>query len=60
MVYYRGLLMSLAVSLVFIILLRFTAGLLLWIIIASVVLLLAYGEKRFSFKMLPCVCEREK
>uniref|UniRef100_A0A674M9W3 Choline transporter-like protein n=1 Tax=Takifugu rubripes TaxID=31033 RepID=A0A674M9W3_TAKRU len=38
-----GLLMSLAVSLVFIILLRFTAGLLLWITIASVVLLLAYG-----------------
>uniref|UniRef100_A0A674NUZ4 Choline transporter-like protein n=1 Tax=Takifugu rubripes TaxID=31033 RepID=A0A674NUZ4_TAKRU len=43
MLYYRGLLMSLAVSLVFIILLRFTAGLLLWITIASVVLLLAYG-----------------
>ncbi|XP_029686337.1 choline transporter-like protein 5-A isoform X2 [Takifugu rubripes] len=39
-----GLLMSLAVSLVFIILLRFTAGLLLWITIASVVLLLAYEK----------------
>lgn len=52
MLYYRGLLMSLAVSLVFIILLRFTAGLLLWITITSVVLLLAYGEKRFFFKML--------
>lgn len=40
----RGLLISLAVSLVFILLLRFTAGLLLWTTIISVVLLLAYGE----------------
>uniref|UniRef100_A0A8D3BRJ4 Choline transporter-like protein n=1 Tax=Scophthalmus maximus TaxID=52904 RepID=A0A8D3BRJ4_SCOMX len=39
----RGLLISLAVSLVFILLLRFTAGLLLWTTIISVVLLLAYG-----------------
>uniref|UniRef100_A0A8D3C7Z4 Choline transporter-like protein n=1 Tax=Scophthalmus maximus TaxID=52904 RepID=A0A8D3C7Z4_SCOMX len=38
-----GLLISLAVSLVFILLLRFTAGLLLWTTIISVVLLLAYG-----------------
>lgn len=36
--------MSLAVSLALIILLRFTAGLLLWITIAGVTLLLAYGE----------------
>ncbi|KAF0047504.1 hypothetical protein F2P81_001137 [Scophthalmus maximus] len=38
----RGLLISLAVSLVFILLLRFTAGWLLWTTIISVVLLLAY------------------
>ncbi|CAK6974265.1 choline transporter-like protein 5-A [Scomber scombrus] len=38
-----GLLISLAVSLVFILLLRFTAGLLLWLTIISVILLLAYG-----------------
>uniref|UniRef100_A0A672G5T5 Choline transporter-like protein n=1 Tax=Salarias fasciatus TaxID=181472 RepID=A0A672G5T5_SALFA len=38
-----GLLMSLAVSLVFILLLRFTAGLLLWATILGVILLLAYG-----------------
>ncbi|XP_070701125.1 choline transporter-like protein 5-A [Pempheris klunzingeri] len=38
-----GLLLSLAVSLVFILLLRFTAGLLLWLTIITVVLLLAYG-----------------
>ncbi|XP_078143714.1 choline transporter-like protein 5-A [Centroberyx gerrardi] len=38
-----GLLISLAVSLVFILLLRFTAGLLLWFTIISVILLLAYG-----------------
>ncbi|XP_067460909.1 choline transporter-like protein 5-A isoform X1 [Thunnus thynnus] len=38
-----GLLISLAVSLVFILLLRFTAGLLLWVTIISVILLLAYG-----------------
>eukprot|EP00064_Thunnus_orientalis_P016516 superscaffoldBa00003297_g16582 len=37
-----GLLISLAVSLVFILLLRFTAGLLLWVTIISVILLLAY------------------
>uniref|UniRef100_A0AAQ4PV61 Choline transporter-like protein n=1 Tax=Gasterosteus aculeatus aculeatus TaxID=481459 RepID=A0AAQ4PV61_GASAC len=39
----RGLLLSLAVSLVFILLLRFTASLLLWTTITSVILLLAYG-----------------
>ncbi|KAM4624059.1 choline transporter-like protein 5-A [Polymixia lowei] len=38
-----GLLISLAVSLVFILLLRFTAGLLLWFTIIAVILLLAYG-----------------
>ncbi|KAM8850079.1 choline transporter-like protein 5-A isoform 2-T2 [Spinachia spinachia] len=38
-----GLLLSLAASLVFILLLRFTAGWLLWTTIISVVLLLAYG-----------------
>ncbi|XP_071347435.1 choline transporter-like protein 5-A isoform X2 [Trachinotus anak] len=38
-----GLLISLAVSLVFILLLRFTAGLLLWTTIITVILLLAYG-----------------
>ncbi|KAG7221023.1 hypothetical protein INR49_031194 [Caranx melampygus] len=38
-----GLLISLAVSLVFILLLRFTAGLLLWTTIISVIVLLAYG-----------------
>ncbi|KAM9350010.1 choline transporter-like protein 5-A [Symphorus nematophorus] len=38
-----GLLLSFAVSLVFILLLRFTAGLLLWITIIAVILLLAYG-----------------
>ncbi|XP_038547983.1 choline transporter-like protein 5-A, partial [Micropterus salmoides] len=37
-----GLLLSLAVSLVFILLLRFTAGLLLWTTIIAVILLLAY------------------
>lgn len=40
---YRGLLLSLAVSMVFILLLRFTAGLLLWTTIITVILLLAYG-----------------
>uniref|UniRef100_A0A665UF63 Choline transporter-like protein n=1 Tax=Echeneis naucrates TaxID=173247 RepID=A0A665UF63_ECHNA len=38
-----GLLMSLFVSLVFLLLLRFTVGLLLWTIIISVMVLLAYG-----------------
>ncbi|KAK7944932.1 hypothetical protein WMY93_000660 [Mugilogobius chulae] len=38
-----GLLMSLLLSLVFILLLRFTAGLLLWITILAFILLLAYG-----------------
>ncbi|XP_029309932.1 choline transporter-like protein 5-A isoform X2 [Cottoperca gobio] len=38
-----GLLLSLAVSLLFILLLRFTAGLLLWTTIITVILLLAYG-----------------
>uniref|UniRef100_A0A8P4G124 Choline transporter-like protein n=1 Tax=Dicentrarchus labrax TaxID=13489 RepID=A0A8P4G124_DICLA len=38
-----GLLLSFAVSLVFILLLRFTAGLLLWMTIITVILLLAYG-----------------
>ncbi|KAM9845438.1 choline transporter-like protein 5-A [Aulostomus maculatus] len=38
-----GLLISLAVSLVFILLLRFTAGLLLWATLAAVLLLLSYG-----------------
>lgn len=41
--------MSLAVSLVFIILLSFTAGFLLWITIVGVTLLLAYGESCFFF-----------
>lgn len=40
---YRGLLLSLAVSMVFILLLRFTARLLLWTTIITVILLLAYG-----------------
>uniref|UniRef100_A0A665UEB6 Choline transporter-like protein n=1 Tax=Echeneis naucrates TaxID=173247 RepID=A0A665UEB6_ECHNA len=39
----KGLLMSLFVSLVFLLLLRFTVGLLLWTIIISVMVLLAYG-----------------
>ncbi|XP_054870358.1 choline transporter-like protein 5-A isoform X2 [Amphiprion ocellaris] len=39
----NGLLISLAVSLVFILLLRFTAGLLLWTTIMAALLLLAYG-----------------
>uniref|UniRef100_A0AAQ5ZFW9 Choline transporter-like protein n=1 Tax=Amphiprion ocellaris TaxID=80972 RepID=A0AAQ5ZFW9_AMPOC len=39
----HGLLISLAVSLVFILLLRFTAGLLLWTTIMAALLLLAYG-----------------
>ncbi|KAK9539548.1 hypothetical protein VZT92_004647 [Zoarces viviparus] len=39
----RGLLISLAVSLIFILLLRFTAGWLLWTTIITVILLLAYG-----------------
>lgn len=39
----RGLLVSLAVSLLFILLLRFTAGTLLWATIITVILLLAYG-----------------
>ncbi|XP_032387436.1 choline transporter-like protein 5-A isoform X2 [Etheostoma spectabile] len=38
-----GLLISLAVSLLFILLLRFTAGALLWATIITVILLLAYG-----------------
>ncbi|KAI4809937.1 hypothetical protein KUCAC02_018792, partial [Chaenocephalus aceratus] len=38
-----GLLLSLAVSLIFILLLRFTAGLLLWTTIVTCLLLLAYG-----------------
>ncbi|CAG11637.1 unnamed protein product, partial [Tetraodon nigroviridis] len=38
-----GLLVSLTASLLFIVLLRFTAGLLLWITIVGVTLLLAYG-----------------
>ncbi|XP_028449858.1 choline transporter-like protein 5-A isoform X1 [Perca flavescens] len=38
-----GLLVSLAVSLLFILLLRFTAGTLLWATIITVILLLAYG-----------------
>ncbi|XP_056149859.1 choline transporter-like protein 5-A [Lampris incognitus] len=38
-----GLLISLVVSLLFIMLLRFTAGLLLWLTIIAVILLLAYG-----------------
>ncbi|XP_034055512.1 choline transporter-like protein 5-A [Gymnodraco acuticeps] len=38
-----GLLLSLAVSLIFILLLRFTAGLLLWTTIITFLLLLAYG-----------------
>uniref|UniRef100_A0A8C2X4W4 Choline transporter-like protein n=1 Tax=Cyclopterus lumpus TaxID=8103 RepID=A0A8C2X4W4_CYCLU len=38
-----GLLISMAVSLLFILLLRFTAGLLLWTTIITVILLLAYG-----------------
>ncbi|XP_062261027.1 choline transporter-like protein 5-A isoform X3 [Platichthys flesus] len=38
-----GLLISLAVSLIFILLLRFTAGLLLWTTIITFILLLAYG-----------------
>uniref|UniRef100_A0A8C9Z127 Choline transporter-like protein n=1 Tax=Sander lucioperca TaxID=283035 RepID=A0A8C9Z127_SANLU len=39
----RGLLVALAVSLLFILLLRFTAGTLLWATIITVILLLAYG-----------------
>lgn len=51
--------MSLAVSLVFIILLRFTAGFLLWITIVGVTLLLAYGESCFYFlRMLQSSCVR--
>ncbi|KAM3865658.1 choline transporter-like protein 5-A [Diretmus argenteus] len=38
-----GLLISLVASLVFILLLRFTAGMLLWVTIITVILLLAYG-----------------
>ncbi|XP_076602032.1 choline transporter-like protein 5-A isoform X1 [Chaetodon auriga] len=38
-----GLLLSLVISLIFILLLRFTAGLLLWTTIITVILLLAYG-----------------
>uniref|UniRef100_A0A673AEZ9 Choline transporter-like protein n=1 Tax=Sphaeramia orbicularis TaxID=375764 RepID=A0A673AEZ9_9TELE len=38
-----GLLISLVVSLVFILLLRFTAGLLLWVTIFTVIVMLAYG-----------------
>uniref|UniRef100_A0A8C2X512 Choline transporter-like protein n=1 Tax=Cyclopterus lumpus TaxID=8103 RepID=A0A8C2X512_CYCLU len=41
--YFVGLLISMAVSLLFILLLRFTAGLLLWTTIITVILLLAYG-----------------
>lgn len=39
----RGLLLSLVVSLVFILLLRFTAGFLLWTTILTIILLLVYG-----------------
>uniref|UniRef100_A0A7N6A9W0 Choline transporter-like protein n=1 Tax=Anabas testudineus TaxID=64144 RepID=A0A7N6A9W0_ANATE len=39
----KGLLISLVVSMIFILLLRFAAGLLLWTNIAIVILLLAYG-----------------
>ena len=42
-----GLVIALVVSLVFILLLRFTAGLLLWLTILSVLLVVAYGQ---------CVC----
>uniref|UniRef100_A0A8C7W8X3 Choline transporter-like protein n=1 Tax=Oncorhynchus mykiss TaxID=8022 RepID=A0A8C7W8X3_ONCMY len=44
-VYYisRGLVMALVVSLIFILLLRFTAGLLLWFTIIAVILVIAYG-----------------
>ncbi|XP_033837766.1 choline transporter-like protein 5-A [Periophthalmus magnuspinnatus] len=38
-----GLLMALVVSLIFILVLRFTAGLLLWVTILAFILLLAYG-----------------
>uniref|UniRef100_A0A671UPQ5 Choline transporter-like protein n=1 Tax=Sparus aurata TaxID=8175 RepID=A0A671UPQ5_SPAAU len=48
---YRGLLLSLAVSMVFILLLRFTAGLLLWTTIITVILLLAYGMWYCSMKL---------
>uniref|UniRef100_A0A671UTG1 Choline transporter-like protein n=1 Tax=Sparus aurata TaxID=8175 RepID=A0A671UTG1_SPAAU len=46
-----GLLLSLAVSMVFILLLRFTAGLLLWTTIITVILLLAYGMWYCSMKL---------
>uniref|UniRef100_A0A4W5NI45 Choline transporter-like protein n=1 Tax=Hucho hucho TaxID=62062 RepID=A0A4W5NI45_9TELE len=39
----RGLVIALVVSLIFILLLRFTAGLLLWFTIIAVILVIAYG-----------------
>lgn len=45
----RGLVIALVVSLIFILLLRFTAGLLLWFTIIAVILVIAYGRS-------VCVC----
>ena len=48
-----GLLIAAAVSLTFILLLRFTAGLLLWVTILAVMLLVAYGTHWYY--CYPCV-----
>lgn len=47
-----GLLLAAAVSLVFILLLRFTAGLILWVTIVTIMLLFASGEH--SCYCYPC------
>lgn len=40
----RGLVISMVVSLVFIVLLRFLAGIMIWVMIVLVILVLGYGE----------------
>lgn len=46
----RGLVLALFISLIFILMLRFTAGFLLWFIIIAVILLVAYGQFLYAFK----------
>lgn len=41
----RGLVIAMVASLIFVILLRFLAGIMVWVMIVMVILVLGYGER---------------
>lgn len=54
----RGLVIAMVMSLLFIVLLRFLAGIMVWVMIVMVILVLGYGKSSLSLRHpLPRVCK---